>query len=238
MADTVRDTPEVRRRRAKVEAILDAAATLFAQSGYERTSLGDVADRVDLSPKALYHYYASKRELLEAVLVREFNYFDPDVLAEARTRWRDLTLLDALTQSSVEALRDLFVHGELLRVSFTESLHGSETISRRHDNFQRSWISHVEAIVAEYDDVPPHRQAAFADHLVSLLFGTAVDAILRPRPELFKGRKGTEPSPAYVRSMVEVLLNGVAHVHPAKRGSQARSAGREPRTPRSARKQT
>jgi AcrR family transcriptional regulator len=209
MADTVRDAPEVRRRRAKVEAILDAAATLFAESGYERTSLADVADKVDLSPKALYHYYASKRDLLEAVLVREFNYFDPDVLAEARTRLRDLSLADALTESSIEALRDLFVHGELLRVSFTESLHGSEAISRRHDNFQRSWVSHVEAIVAEHDDVPAARRAAFADHLVSLLFGTAVDAILRPRPEVFSGRKGTEPSRTYVSSIVDGLLNGV-----------------------------
>jgi AcrR family transcriptional regulator len=233
MADTDRDSPEVRRRRAKIEAILDAAAALFAQSGYERTSLGDVAAEVDLTPKALYYYYSSKRDLLEAVLVREFNYFDPDVLAAARAKWSDKSLVDALTESSIEALRDLFVHGELLRVSFTESLHGSQTIQRRHDNFQRSWISHVEAIVAAHDEVPRKRRSAFADHLVSLLFGTAVDAILRPRPEVVDGRTGTEPSRTYVRSIVTDLLEGVTVIPPStKRRSRADTTNTKTRSVR------
>jgi AcrR family transcriptional regulator len=209
MGNSDAEAPEARRRRARIEAILDAAALLFAGDGYERTSLGDVADKVDLTPKALYHYYGSKRDLLEAVLVREFNYFDPEVLAAARTKWHTLSLVDALTESSVEALRDLFEHGELLRVSFTESLHGSETTRRRHDNFQRNWIKHVTAIVSSYDDVPARRRNAFADHLVAILFGTAVDAILRSRPEVVGGQRGTEPSRRYVRSIVTDLLEGV-----------------------------
>ncbi len=209
MANTVREAPEARRRRARVEAILKAAAVLFAREGYERTSLADVADKVDLTPKALYHYYPSKRDLLEAVLVNEFDYFDPTALAAARGKWQGLSLVDALTESSIEALRELFDHGELLRVSFTESLSGSDTTRRRHADFQRNWIEHVTAIVNNYDDIPSRRRDAFADHLVAILFGTAVDAILRPRPEVFEGERGTQPSRTYVGSIVSDLLQGV-----------------------------
>lgn len=207
MPNNDNDKPQDRRRRARAEAILDAAAALFATAGYSRTSLGDVAEKVDLTPKALYHYYSSKRELLEEVLIREFRYFDTDVLESRRTEWRQLGLFDALTESSIEALQQLFDHRELLRVSFTETFHGSERIQSRHEIFQKSWISHVEAIIDSYDEVPNRLRSELADHLVAILFGAAVDAILRPRPDIV-GAVGTEPSRTYVESIVRNLLEG------------------------------
>jgi AcrR family transcriptional regulator len=202
------NTPEARRRRARVEAILDAAAVLFATAGYARTSLGDVAEKVDLTPKALYHYYSSKHDLLEAVLIREFKYFDAEALHSRRMEWQRLTIFEALTESSIEALQQLFDHRELLRVSFTESFHGSEKTKSRHETFQKSWISHVEAIINSHIEVPVHLRAPLADHLVAILFGTAVDAILRPRPDVVRGAE-TKPSRPYVESIVKNLLNGV-----------------------------
>jgi AcrR family transcriptional regulator len=45
------------------EAILAAAATLFAEHGVEETSLGQIADRAQIAKGTLYYYYPSK-ELL------------------------------------------------------------------------------------------------------------------------------------------------------------------------------
>jgi len=54
---------EIKRR-----AILDRSAALFAQNGYDRTSMAEVAAACGVSKALLYHYYASKETLLFDVL--------------------------------------------------------------------------------------------------------------------------------------------------------------------------
>lgn len=49
-------------------AIVDAAVELFARSGYQGTSLGEIADRVGVSAPAILHHFGSKAGLLVAVL--------------------------------------------------------------------------------------------------------------------------------------------------------------------------
>lgn len=49
-------------------AIVDAAAELFARSGYQGTALSDIAERVGVSPPAILHHFGSKSGLLVAVL--------------------------------------------------------------------------------------------------------------------------------------------------------------------------
>ena len=48
--------------------ILTNAARLFASQGYERSSIGDLADACRLSRGALYHYFDSKEAILYAML--------------------------------------------------------------------------------------------------------------------------------------------------------------------------
>ncbi|MEH2588983.1 TetR/AcrR family transcriptional regulator [Bradyrhizobium sp. AZCC 1721] len=48
--------------------ILNAACTLFAQQGYMRASIADLADACRLSRGALYHYFDSKEAILFAIL--------------------------------------------------------------------------------------------------------------------------------------------------------------------------
>jgi TetR/AcrR family transcriptional regulator, cholesterol catabolism regulator len=61
------DGPPVPPRRRE---LLDAAAELFAERGYDATTTTDIAERLGLQKASLYHYVRGKRELLHA-LVRE-----------------------------------------------------------------------------------------------------------------------------------------------------------------------
>lgn len=57
----------VSRRRdpaTKREAILQTAAQLFLEKSYGRTALNDVADRLNITKPALYHYFNNKEEIL------------------------------------------------------------------------------------------------------------------------------------------------------------------------------
>jgi AcrR family transcriptional regulator len=48
----------------KREAILQTAAHLFLEKGYGRTLMNDVAERLNITKPALYHYFSNKEEIL------------------------------------------------------------------------------------------------------------------------------------------------------------------------------
>jgi AcrR family transcriptional regulator len=48
----------------KREAVLQTAAQLFLEKSYGRTSLNDVAERLNITKPALYHYFRNKEEIL------------------------------------------------------------------------------------------------------------------------------------------------------------------------------
>lgn len=48
----------------KREAVLQTAAQLFLEKSYGRTSMNDVADRLNITKPALYHYFHNKEEIL------------------------------------------------------------------------------------------------------------------------------------------------------------------------------
>ena len=62
-------TPERRRQRTR-EALLDAAATVFAQRGFHGASLDEIAETAGFTRGAIYKHFADKEELLHEVCVR------------------------------------------------------------------------------------------------------------------------------------------------------------------------
>jgi len=59
----------VERRRARVRSVIaDAALRMFISRGYEATTVEDVADAVDMSPRTVFRYFPYKEDMLrEAV---------------------------------------------------------------------------------------------------------------------------------------------------------------------------
>lgn len=60
--------PDFCRLDRRKRAIIDAARALFAEQGYERTTLGDIVDRAGGSLATIYKVFGSKDGLLEAVV--------------------------------------------------------------------------------------------------------------------------------------------------------------------------
>jgi TetR/AcrR family transcriptional regulator len=57
-------------RKPRKEEILDVATPLFAERGFEGTSMNDVAERVGMRKASLFYHFATKDALYEAVLDR------------------------------------------------------------------------------------------------------------------------------------------------------------------------
>jgi AcrR family transcriptional regulator len=62
---------QLERTRATTGQLIDAARELFAADGYAATSLDAVVEKAGVTKGALYHHFASKRELFAAVYDRE-----------------------------------------------------------------------------------------------------------------------------------------------------------------------
>ena len=77
------------RSEATTARLVAAARELFAAQGYGDTLLDDVVDAAGVTKGALYHHYAGKRELFEAVFDREQQRLAKLALDAARRR-RDL----------------------------------------------------------------------------------------------------------------------------------------------------
>jgi AcrR family transcriptional regulator len=69
--DTAKRAP-VRRARglARIEAILDAAASEFADVGYDRATTNSIAARAGISPGSLYQYFSGKEAIADALAER------------------------------------------------------------------------------------------------------------------------------------------------------------------------
>ncbi len=62
-----------RDREEMKERIIDAAIRMFLQEGYEKTSIRNIAEKIEYSPATIYLYYKDKDELLYDVQKQAFD---------------------------------------------------------------------------------------------------------------------------------------------------------------------
>lgn len=65
-----RTAPAVRKGDVRERQILDAAEKLLATRGYADMTVGDIAEEAGLTRGALYFYFASKQDVLTALVAR------------------------------------------------------------------------------------------------------------------------------------------------------------------------
>ncbi|MDT6986069.1 TetR/AcrR family transcriptional regulator [Streptomyces lusitanus] len=61
------DGTKQRRRGNTRQRIQDEALELFAEQGYEKTSLREIAERLDVTKAALYYHFKTKEEILVSI---------------------------------------------------------------------------------------------------------------------------------------------------------------------------
>lgn len=72
-----------RRRQMLRDEILNAAQTLMSERGYAYTSMDELATRVGISKPTLYSHFATKEDIVVAVITREMTYMLALIEADA-----------------------------------------------------------------------------------------------------------------------------------------------------------
>jgi AcrR family transcriptional regulator len=81
------EPPPTRRQRRRAETrarLLEAARTLFAEQGVERTAIAQITEAADLGFGAFYNYFPSKDALVEAALSQSLDALNQAIDALSR----------------------------------------------------------------------------------------------------------------------------------------------------------
>ena len=147
-----------RKKQKTRDTIIKVALELFAERGYEQTTIAEIADAAEVSPRTIFAYFPSKEDIL---------FCDtPEIqerLAQAvKDRAEGVTALDALRDTIAETL-DLGPN-ELLRKRIV-ARDQSETLRRseraRQAPFEQMMVEAItEDLGAGPDDIRPQIIAA------------------------------------------------------------------------------
>jgi AcrR family transcriptional regulator len=124
------------------ETILSQAAILFAEHGYEGTSLQEVAAAVGITKAAVYHYFPTKQVMYEAIVVDILERLDSHVrtsvegVAGHRERLRQIMLSHA----------DFF---EANYTAFVTLIHGISGLSRPVSEAETAVRDRYEGLVRD-----------------------------------------------------------------------------------------
>ncbi|MDT4937142.1 MAG: hypothetical protein QOG80_813 [Pseudonocardiales bacterium] len=104
------------RARTTRAALISAARRLFAERGYEDVPADEIASAAGLTRGAMYHHFADKRALFEAVfeeLEAEMTEQLGEILASAPP--------DDLIRAALRAFLDICTRDEVVRIALTEA---------------------------------------------------------------------------------------------------------------------
>lgn len=122
-------TPEEPDRR---ESIIWHALTLFARRGYIDTTMREIAEASDVAKSTLFHHFASKQDILIAVLSSRIGASAAELLAQAEIDARATLISRATRMGSTERLKlENAVAGMLCHEAATSDHPAHELISVR-----------------------------------------------------------------------------------------------------------
>jgi AcrR family transcriptional regulator len=131
----------------RADDILSRAATLFSERGYHAVGIRDLADAVGLSTSTLYHYYATKQDILFAVISRFLGEFTTRLVAGLR---------DAELPPRERLERAVAEHVELTVTRSEELLVGSPVLNALREeqrtriaSMRREYRDTVRDVIAE-----------------------------------------------------------------------------------------
>jgi len=165
-----------RKKRQTRQLIVDAAATLFAERGYEKVTVLDIAQAADLSEQTVYNYFPTKQRL---VLDREQEFVE---------RFTQLIIDRPLGTSPAAALRGTaLARVEEISAIPSEQARGglgylaaiSPEVRRLSLEMTDRLADALAAVIAEPVDGPPPHVARLHAVALAWVFQTITDEVGR-----------------------------------------------------------
>ncbi|MCK6563711.1 MAG: TetR/AcrR family transcriptional regulator [Dehalococcoidia bacterium] len=160
------------------KSILSAAERLFADRGYARTSMREIAGAVGVTDAALYKHFESKREILE-VLYEERGFFR--AMDELESLSGKPGFEEQFRRNTIASTGLWEANADFLRVIFTEALIADAMALDAHLELMSRWRRGIERLFLIYagrGEADPADAPLVARLVVSLSFGAYMDRLL------------------------------------------------------------
>ncbi len=135
---------------AKRRLILDAAVKVFARQGFHACRVSDIADEAEVAYGLVYHYFASKDQILDTLFLERWN-----VLLEAirETDARPVAAREKLA-AIASFIADSYRHDpDLMKVIIVE-------VTRAANSFGRTHLAKIDEAYGLIADIVAKAQAA------------------------------------------------------------------------------
>ena len=132
---------------SRLPQILDVAARLFCEQGYQGTSVRDIARAVGILPGSLYCHFATKEDLLAAVYARGVDQICRVVQATIDRYGDPWQRLEAACAAHLEAiLRDDDYARVVVRVRPADLGVARVSLAQERNRYEALWIELVNAL--------------------------------------------------------------------------------------------
>jgi AcrR family transcriptional regulator len=202
--------PVSTRRRHDLSSLLEVAAAVFTERGYDGTSMEDLSRATGLSKSSLYHHIRSKDQLLRLALERAVEPLFAVIAEPPASEGPALARLEYVIRREVEVLADRLPYVTLLL-----RVHGNTETERWALERRREFDRFVAGVVAEAV-AEGHVRNDIEPFLVTrLLFGmvnSLVDWYRPARPNDVRGAGGPRsqlPPGALADELLAVVFDGL-----------------------------
>lgn len=145
MAQAPKESRSALSRQLVTSELLDKATALFAEKGYESTTLLDIAKALGISRPGLYNYVSSKEELL-TMLVQQVSRGMADVLEQLTAR-TDLSPTEKLRDVVALLVRQRTEHPDQFRILDRSETVLPEPVGSEHREAKRKILREIMAVI-------------------------------------------------------------------------------------------
>lgn len=147
----------VKEANERKNEILDAAAALFAEKGFDHTSTNEILEAVGIARGTLYHHFKSKEDIMDAIIDRQ----SERMLSRARQIAEDGSI--PVTERMLRVIM-------ALRLEETEGTGGNDMIKHLHR--PQNALMHQKSKKVIMSQVPPILAIVLEDGIKQGLFDT------------------------------------------------------------------
>lgn len=140
------ETP-ARRSHNRLQAVLDAGASLFASKGYKATTMRDIASETGMLPGSLYYHFASKQDLLLEVYKKAVSDIQERLDAARDIHDDPWARFEAAVIAHIEAILDENNYAKVMVGVVPEDAPDISTeLTALRDDYEQCFIELIDAL--------------------------------------------------------------------------------------------
>ncbi len=211
-SDHLRTHPKQKRSTNRVNAILDAASSVFAEYGYDDAPITVIAARANTAVGSLYQFFANKEAILRALFVR---YVDRATVVFANVNieaFPTLTLEESVRQMLIP-LKEFLRDNHDFQVIFSSSI-GSSFLAEAIKVMDDALLARTDAAIRAWMPQFTERERRKYE-LVCMVTMKALLSLAPPADGLTLDEVFEELEVLYVRYLTPIMAKGMKSLdHP------------------------